>query len=499
MRSEHEPAAGNRIEADGDSFEDERVEPLQSRERGASRPSANAPAPGWTQRLSLRGKLARAFIVALAMIVALIVLLPRSTFTLPPQLTQLLTPAPPSFSTSAFERVHPPVDPGADTTWLTPSPRNPATAFDCAYPRQTGGPVSGAMTLWVTHDVGQTWSRIALPEVTGTYCEVDAALDGSQRLVMSAANAALAKSDHVCANSRFYLSDDDGTTWRSIVPPSLAPPVSQNSDCFMLVTAKHLFLTTVGNANFERSDDGGQTWQRADYGLPDGAARGFPQLLDATGETLITFDTPYDAAGRLTLWMSPDAGANWRAESVAWPTPLRGSGPIEDLFTEGPLGALPSTPQACHCVVGVSYGAVGEHLYLSQNHTQLTQWTPLPPLPVKGASAERSGVYRVLGLTADGRLLVVGADLDAGVPEILAGVAVSGPLPRLWAWNTHTGRWELAPTQLPCQDLYTCVGDDARAVPPAQVSIRLDANGRLAGTSLWFILGGWRRLSIPAS
>jgi hypothetical protein len=182
------------------------------------------------------------------------------------------------------------------------------------------------------------------------------------------------------------------------------------------------------------------------------------------------------------------------------------------VLTEAPLGALPSTPQACHCVVGVSYPnggqgspsplTVGEHLYLSRDLTQLRQWTPLPPLPVKGASAERSGVYWTLGLIGDGRLLVLGADPDAGVPEIPADTVVSGPQPRLWAWNTHTGRWELAPTPLPCPSLQTCIGADPdpnMRIPPAQVSIRLDANGRPVGTSLWFILGGWYRLSIPAS
>jgi hypothetical protein len=362
------------------------------------------------------------------------------------------------------------------------------------------------LTLWVTHDVGQTWSRVALPAVAGTLCEVDAAADGSPRLVMRAYNSALDQNPPGCAHTQFFLSDDNGATWRAIAPNSLPPAVDPGEDCGMFATGRHLFLATrlILNDNsvqstLERSDDDGQTWQRADHGLPDDAA---PQPLDGTGETLIAFDTPYDAAGRLSLWMSPDAGANWRPEAVTWPTPPRGSGRIEDVLTEAPLGVLPSTPQACHCVIGVSYPnssqgspsllTVGEHLYLSQGRTQWTQWRPLPPLPVKGASAERSGVYRHLGLTSDGRLLVLGADPDAGV----------GGLPRLWAWNTHTGRWELAPTQLPCHDLQSCFDIDHpyRDSFPAEVSVRHDANGQPTGTSLWFILGGpWYRLSSPAS
>jgi hypothetical protein len=438
-----------------------------------------------------------------------------------PQLAWLLTPAPKT--TSAFERVPLPVVPGARFGDLAPSPRDPATVFDCAYPWPA--PTSGAISLWVTHNVGQTWSRVALPEVTGTYCEVDAALDGSQRLVMSTFND-LDQNAQVCAHSQFFLSDDNGATWRPIAHPSLAPPVSAGGGCFALVTANHLFVvTTVNNVNntgetlsiLERSDNDGQTWQRADLGLPDGAARGFPQALDATGEALITPVT--NRSGGNDFWVSHDAGASWRRTESAIATPPQGSWLIEEVFTEAPFGEVASTPQACHCVVGVSHPAqgslypltVGEHLYLSQDLTQLTQWTPLPPLPVKGASAERSGVYQVLGLTGDGRLLVVGADPDAGVPDIAAGADLRGRQPRLWAWNTHTGRWELMPTQLPCPDLQTCINIDGIGTsPPAGVSIRLDGNGHLAGTSLWFRLGvgtgtnspqgqSWYRLSIPAS
>jgi hypothetical protein len=144
----------------------------------------------------------------------------------------------------------------------------------------------------------------------------------------------------------------------------------------------------------------------------------------------------------------------------------------------------------------------------------LAHWTPLPPLPVPGTSAERSGVYQVLGFSSDGRLLVVGANPEAGVPERVpesqspTGVEVTTPPPRLWAWNTHSERWELAPTPLPCQDLQTCVTPDAWGY--GGMSLRLDTHGRLAGTALWVVLGSGSgvthlstptlyRLTIPAS
>jgi hypothetical protein len=272
--------------------------------------------------------------------VVLVALLPRSTFTLPPQITRLLTPAPLSFSTSAFERVPLPVVPGADTTWLTPSSCDLTPAFDCAFPRPAGGPVSGAMTLWVTHDVGQTWNRVALPALTGTYCEADAAADGSQRLVMSAANAALDQNAQPCAHSQFFLSDDDGATWRAIAHPSPAPPLSQGGVCFALVTARHLFVETFaynvrcsgqGLSVLERSDDDGQTWQRADHGLPDGGDRGVIQALDATGETLVTVGatTSGGIATQPDFWVTQDAGASW------WPIAFAGP-PHNHADTEPP-------------------------------------------------------------------------------------------------------------------------------------------------------------------
>jgi hypothetical protein len=239
---------------------------------------------------------------------------------------------------------------------------------------------------------------------------------------MSAANGALDQDAQACAHSQFFLSDDDGATWRAIVHSELAPASSTRSDCSLWATARHLFMASSfvsfqegppqRRSFLERSDDGGRTWQHADNGLPERNAGGSAQPLDATGETLVAFDIRYDNGTAIQpyVWMSLDAGASWRrAESVILPTPPRGSSPVEAFLTEAPFGELSSVPQACHCVVGVSsypHGyPIGDPLYLSQD---LTWWTPLPPLPVKGTSAEATDVYEILGLTGGGRLLVLG-------------------------------------------------------------------------------------------
>ena len=77
---------------------------------------------------------------------------------------------------------------------------------------------------------------------------------------------------------------------------------------------------------------------------------------------------------------------------------------------------------------------------------------------MKGTSVQRSGVYQTLGMTADGRLLALGADPQDGCScaAIQQRWAGERPPPALWAWNSRTGRWDVASTHVPCEDLQTC-------------------------------------------
>ena len=90
MREGKEPDGHSADDGD-DSFDDVRVEPIAPGERAQRGANQSVLAPDWTKRLSTRGKLARAFIAALAVTVAVIVVFPRTNFTLPPQITRLLT------------------------------------------------------------------------------------------------------------------------------------------------------------------------------------------------------------------------------------------------------------------------------------------------------------------------------------------------------------------------------------------------------------------------
>ena len=119
---ENTPSTPDDGDAADESFDGAQIDPSAS---SASRAAAHRGregqrgAPGWTQRLSLQGKLARALVVALALLVALLVVLPHAAFTVPPGIARWLTPAPTvtpqpgHLSTGQWEQVAgPPVQAG---------------------------------------------------------------------------------------------------------------------------------------------------------------------------------------------------------------------------------------------------------------------------------------------------------------------------------------------------------------------------------------------------
>jgi hypothetical protein len=210
----------------------------------------------------------------------------------------------------------------------------------------------------------------------------------------------------------------------------------------------------------ERSDDDGQTWQRADHGLktlqpfPFEQPPWFAHPLDATGDSLVTSDTSTSggSGAPADFWVTHDAGAHWRRVT---------SDPLPDLPVGQADGALMTEPaladasRACHCFFLVNpYNVLNQRLYFSRD---LAHWTPLPPIPVKGVGTRFSGVYQVLGLTSEGRLLALGPDPGDDLSALIGGI---GPFtntpPALWLWDTHAGRWEVAPRRLPCVNPQNC-------------------------------------------
>ena len=457
---------------DGDaaeeSFDGGRIEAMASSGSGkAARLGAerSATAPGWTKRLSTRGKLARALITALAVLVALIVLLPHPAFTLPPEIARLLTPAPTAtpqpghFGAGQWEQIAGPPVQTAGYYDLLASSVDPLTAFTCTLPvpSDPSSPSSvRPIIVWVTHDAGVRWAQASLPLITGTSCEVSPARDGSQSVTLSVSDDALDRNAQTCAHSQYFLSEDDGATWRRIQYTSIAPPVSQSGVCTLWAAGRHLYLATSvynngdqGRAFLERSDDGGLTWTRADHGLAEVQASWYAQPLDGVGDTLAAV-----VVGGTDVWITQDSGASWRRTGAIAGGTL-GTGTAGYLVTEASLGG---GPKACHCLFAFSFTRTGGASMgqLSTSH-DATHWSPLPPIPVRGTTAARSGVYDILGTTVDGKLLVLGAEPSVGAVATLdASGRLIGPPPRLWAWDSWTGRWELAESRVPCQDLQTC-------------------------------------------
>jgi len=490
-----ESVDGGRIEAMASSPSSE---PEQSERSSAEGPVA---APDWTKRLSTRGKLARALIVALAVLVALVTLLPRSTFTLPPGIARLLTPAPTqtplpgAFTTGPWEQISGPPVPAGTYYELAASPVDPLTAYTCALAVSSDATSlysAHQAPVWITHDAGVSWAQASLPPITDTCSAVSPARDGSHRVTVSVDTPALDQNAQPCAHSQYFLSDDDGATWRRIQHTAIAPGTSGGGGCALWPTSHHLFMYTQstndeGHPLLERSDDDGRTWARADRGLAEQNAPWYPQFLDASGDTLGAL-----VGSEADLWITRTAGVTWqRIGPIARETTALGT--VVDLLSEvGPAGG----PQRCRCAFAVAYAGslvnrVGRLVFMSRDYAH---WSLLPPLPAPGTSATHSGVYQVLGATADGRLLALGAEPSAGAvatPD-RSGIA-TGPPPRLWAWDTRHSRWELAETRVPCPDLQSC------QFYPTGASLVAGADGKTRGTTFWLIRGEGAGQSQPAT
>ena len=211
------------------------------------------------------------------MLVALLVLLPRSSFTLPPAIARLLTPAPTAtpqpghFTAGQWVQVAGPPVQTAEYYDLLASPVDPLTAYTCTIPvpSDPSSPYSARpVTVWVTHDGGVRWTQAALPPIMGTACEVSPARDGSHRVTLSVTDDVLDQHAQACAHSQYFLSEDDGATWRRLQHPSIAPPISQSGVCTLSAAGHHLYVSASvyndnqGRSFLERSDDGGLSWAR---------------------------------------------------------------------------------------------------------------------------------------------------------------------------------------------------------------------------------------------
>jgi hypothetical protein len=429
-------------------------------------------------RRPTRETLVRTLLVVLALGVVMMTLLPRTGLPLPSALAHLFTPVPSPiprpghFVAGSWERVRlPPVSNAAPPV---PAADDPSTLYACASggaPDANGRMTAGPITLSITHTAGQTWTQVTPTLPSGVSCAVTLAPEGP--LILTIYTFASSDETQVCARSRFFLSGDGGATWAEVRHTVLTPTSARYSYCDLWLTARHLYLSTYSQLTvqaenqtmLERSDDGGHTWTRSDVGLP---AHGFD--ITVTGNdslAALPFNIPSATAVSTGVWMSADAGGSWRRTGTI---PERYTGQFLTGFSANP------THPACACffVAGADNASPHQlslHLYTSNDGTR---WMPLPPLPAPGANQAHTGLFLVVGLTVDGRLLALGADPAAGVLG-----DVGNTQPALWAWNSRVRQWEVAAARGPCARLDTCFH-----FSPG-LSRGLGPDGATAGTWAW--------------
>ena len=393
--------------------------------------------------------------------------------------------------------------PGADDGTLRffwAAPDDAATVYACrgVAGQDADNPVVGPITLWRTRDAGRTWQQLKTPTVTGRYCNVMAAPDAPRRVFAYA-------EDETCTSTSVLTSDDGGDTWRGM--ESLPPLPEHAEQCFARVWSTAHTLYVIYSAQFNmrnvrqgdtttfaynlttveyRSDDNGKTWAK-DWETtfdslhaaanPPAATPSFsPYSVQADGKSEVQATQRQDANGKMAtiLWTTSDAGQSWHA-----------LGRIPDIYVPWPVtGARSAQPTRGHPIY-LAQDTVQPGMLFRVRVAQITDgahWAPLPPLPVPGATADRLGITRLLGVTASGKLLALGVGRDEQVPggedQTAHNREPSGFGQHLWMWDAGTERWTYIATPTPPAD-----GQCLDVCWDGQVSVGEGPQGQ--GTYLW--------------
>jgi hypothetical protein len=370
-----------------------------------------------------------------------------------PDLTETTIASQPAalLTTANWEKIPLPA-PASQITDFSADPSDPQRLLVCGLSSLDTPIIHGEITprgpvaIWGTRDAGKTWSRSQWPPITGTFCWMNRAPDAPQQLILLIEHPS--PIEPRCSEYDMLLSDDNGVTWRP-TPTTYIPTDEAVYYCShnAFIFGRRLLLYTnwsTGQTTQDlhtvvaRSDDGGLHWTE----FSDDAARflnsGAAFLAD--GMILSTRWPPQQEEPQDTvLRASTDKGDSWR--------PFRMLHGIVGEHIMTSLGANSASASADHPL----YLMYAEHipsLMLLLKVAQVVDdrhWAYLPPLPVKGASAEHIGVTSLLGVTASGKLLAFGVNPQSGVP---AGSLSEGPISEqwLWSWDPRAARWtSLAP------------------------------------------------------
>lgn len=414
--------------------------------------------------------------------------------------------------------------PNPNISWYTSAPNDPETLYACsaAQTNKNGAVKDGPLVFWYSRDMGQNWSSAPIPHTRATYCNVSVASDAPQRLALiSQYYGPVPSQDAACSQLSLFLSEDGGAHWH-VAPTLPDPPIQpgRHSNCTVIpwISAHHLYLyyyysimvvTKTSNTkssvaqdgtSLARSDDGGKTWEQLDANIPPGSQGYFyPSLLD-DGETLLLPVNQYDppANGKpeheqTWLWVSRDAGDSWKPLADVDGLLVQTALPLAD--------ARSLTPSPAHPLYLISAASMPSRYLRMQiaQMTDLNHWSPLPPLPIAGASPERPGITSILTTTPSGRLLVFGLGPDGLIPSSDQQQVDEQQFNQqwLWEWDPIASRWTLL---APALDMpWPTCGDHCWR---GWITSAQDSSGA-AGSYLWVeeydhaSLGRWKTFRIP--
>jgi hypothetical protein len=236
-------------------------------------------------------------------------------------------------------------------------------------------------------------------------------------------------------------------------------------------------LTTVEY----RSDDNGKMWTKEwetttdslHPANPPAATPSFsPYSVQADGKSEVQAMQRQDANGKAEetiLWSTHDAGQSWQAigRLPGWYSPY-------PPLASGGRSTEPSKSNPMYLLGQDQVPALLFRIQIVQI-TDGRHWSALPPLPVPGATVDRLGITRLLGVTASGKLLALGVGPDEQVPGGEDQTAHNREPPgfgeHLWMWDAGAGRWTYYATPMPpadgrcldvCWDGQVSVGDGPR-------------------------------------
>jgi hypothetical protein len=340
--------------------------------------------------------------------------------------------------------------PGSSISSYAADPGYPGRLVLCS-DSTAGGLASNSATVWLTVNSGRTWTALPIPTVTSLSCAVSVIADNPTVLLLQAGSS---ETEPACFNALFYLSTDLGASWRRIPPTSSAPAGSQGV-CSIGGSGQHLYVATLYTEGappsppasqeqilgtngsqyilLERSDDDGRSWQR--IALPYQLTEGMDLAPSSNGNILLG-DLYGTGAPLPRLWISRNAGDTWSSEgaiaggATALMAPAYSGTDLQPMPSV--LYAVASDDQIPEISIRLNVDMAGPDFH----------WSVVPPLPIPGARADRTGLTDILGVLPDGRLLALGATPG----KSLSGIDIAGQQQWLWLWDPVKMHWESVST-----------------------------------------------------